>query len=442
MRAEAIEELLILVGKLPISDTPDISDLQGLLLFVVTLFDDVNFKISLTALQIVTQITHSFGKATIGALPNLLEGLAKKLGDSKIVLRQAHMRLVMKLMEANGPRPVLRGLLKLALPSRHWRVREEAINIATAAMLTFPRSDLDLELSAAQLAPTLLDSKQRVRQASMESLAVLGHALGDGYLQPLVGCVSDLERQAIAPGLLNAVLARLNRRQLAQISADGLVEHSMPIATSAAAASRHGSAPDVDWILAAGSTAALSRPTSSAIPNSTCATPPVPTTPILVGANMFRPDSTQPLPADSRPISTVATTTQGDITSVPRPRFSSAGRKQLPWELPVHSSSNPPSSATSTSRDKTHSAPTMVGLPDARAEAIFFLCSLGSARFIAFQEFSFYLGFFRCMCMNLQLVSPTEGTTMLFHSLVVVKVEYSCMYRKTCFEACTFLIHC
>eukprot|EP00117_Sycon_ciliatum_P025161 scpid8941/ scgid2891/ Protein FAM179B len=370
-RAEAIEELHMLVSKLPSrnSHSPGEHDVQSLLAFLITRVDDVNFKVGLTALNIVTLLLRNCSSAASAVSASLMDCLSKRLGDSKIVIRQAHMLLLMQLMEVLGADSVIQNILNLSLNSRQWRVREEAINVATAGMLRFPRSDINLEICAAQLAPTLLDCKQRVRQASMEAMAVLAHALGDGNLQPLVAIVSDLERCAVAPELLNAVLARLSRRQMPHFSSDGLVEHSIQVATSSATAARlRGSGADIDWILAAASPNAASRPPSSSVlpsgmatpagMSATSATPATPASPL--SGLLSRQDYTLLDGSDAfRPISTASSATSSELTHVPRPRFSSAGRKQLPWELPLHSSSDPPVSAMGQKREQAHSAPSV-----------------------------------------------------------------------------------
>lgn len=61
-----------------------------------------------------------------------MPGLINKLGDSKIVVRQANIRVISTLMSTLRPRPVLDALAG-ALIHTDWRVREEAINVIIQA---------------------------------------------------------------------------------------------------------------------------------------------------------------------------------------------------------------------------------------------------------------------------------------------------------------------
>ena len=63
-----------------------------------------------------------------------MPGLIDKLGDNKIVVRQANTRVLKMLMEMLRPRAVLEGLSGALLHS-NWRVREEAINMFTLVRL-------------------------------------------------------------------------------------------------------------------------------------------------------------------------------------------------------------------------------------------------------------------------------------------------------------------
>ena len=64
-----------------------------------------------------------------------MPGLIDKLGDNKIVVRQANTRVLKMLMEVLRPRAVLEGLSGALLHS-NWRVREEAVNMFTLVRLS------------------------------------------------------------------------------------------------------------------------------------------------------------------------------------------------------------------------------------------------------------------------------------------------------------------
>ena len=62
-------------------------------------------------------------------------------------------------------------------------MREDAINVIIYALLTFPSTEFDLETLVITIAPYATDQKKRVRQASMECLALLSQCLGPGKVK-------------------------------------------------------------------------------------------------------------------------------------------------------------------------------------------------------------------------------------------------------------------
>ena len=113
------------------------------------------------------------------------------------------------------------------------------------------------------MVPTLVDPKKRVRQASQECVAILAAFMGPTKAAPLIRSIELLESHfERGAGVLNAVQARLSRRQLPRITADGLVEYSLQIPRSAlryntSSRGRSGSplrnkkyGADIEWILA------------------------------------------------------------------------------------------------------------------------------------------------------------------------------------------------
>lgn len=84
------------------------------------------------------------------------------------------------------------------------------------------------------MVPTLVDPKRRVRQASQECIAILAAFMGPSKAAPLIRSIELLENHfERGAGVLNAVQARLSRRQLPRVTQDGLVEYSIQIPRSA-----------------------------------------------------------------------------------------------------------------------------------------------------------------------------------------------------------------
>ena len=165
--------------------------------------------------------------------------LIPRMSDPNMMVRQAVMQLAMRLMQATSPAVVI-GILSDNIRHKSPRVRQLTVDIVTAALLTRPRSDFDLPALCGTAAHALVDQKKSVRHAAMECVAVIAQVLGAGKLQPLMSEIELLEANRRFEGLMNAVQARLARRQLPTVSNDGLVEYAVA----------HGTATgiDTDWV--------------------------------------------------------------------------------------------------------------------------------------------------------------------------------------------------
>ncbi|KAJ8045651.1 TOG array regulator of axonemal microtubules protein 1 [Holothuria leucospilota] len=164
------------------------------------------------------------------------------------------MRVMRKLMQTLEPKPVI-DVVSESLRHKKSGVREEALHIIIAALLTFPSNDFDLPKLCDCVAPTLGDPKRKVRQASLETFAVLAQAMGPTKITPLIRAVDGIELQMNDEGVMKAVQARLARRQLPRINAEDTVELPSPLPSSASSRSASSVGFDTVWILkAAGST--------------------------------------------------------------------------------------------------------------------------------------------------------------------------------------------
>ena len=251
LRAQAVEELKCIVSDL---ETPDLltPHLLHFISFLNNLLDDSNFKISTVTLEILGSLVQLLHAGVKPHLKPIVLALTKRMGDNKIVIRQAIMKVVIQLMQILSPKPVI-TVISENLSHRNSRVRQETINIIIASLLTFPSYDFDLGSMCPVIGPTLVDPKRQVRQASLECFAVLAQAMGAGKLQPLVQAVDNVELEYDGDGVMAAVQAKLARRQLPRLNRDGLVDYATPITSSASSRGSsvvpHGA--DIEWILAA-----------------------------------------------------------------------------------------------------------------------------------------------------------------------------------------------
>lgn len=116
------------------------------------------------------------------------------------------------------------------------------------ALMTFPSTYFDISLCVGRATNIVVDRKRRVRQAALDVLAVLGQISSTKMVMDIVQKISlDYENGHL---LSSAVKARLSRKQLPIISADGDVQYALRIPSSEASAAMYLFGADIEWITA------------------------------------------------------------------------------------------------------------------------------------------------------------------------------------------------
>ncbi|XP_013204521.1 TOG array regulator of axonemal microtubules protein 1 [Microtus ochrogaster] len=247
-RTQAVEELKQLLGKFNPSSTPH-SSLVGFISLLYNLLDDSNFKVVHGTLQVLHLLVICLGEQVQQFLGPVIAASVKVLADNKLVIKQEYMKIFLKLMKEVGPQQVLCLLLE-NLKHKHSRVREEVVNICICSLLTYPSEDFDLPKLSFDLAPALVDSKRRVRQAALEAFAVLASSMGSGKTNVLFKAVDTVELQDNGDGVMNAVQARLARKTLPRLTEQGFVEYAILMPSSAQGRSSHlAHGADTDWLM-------------------------------------------------------------------------------------------------------------------------------------------------------------------------------------------------
>nr|XP_055165066.1 TOG array regulator of axonemal microtubules protein 1 isoform X4 [Nyctereutes procyonoides] len=248
-RTQAVEELKQVMGRFNPSSTPH-SSLVGFISLLYNLLDDSNFKVVHGTLQVLHLLVIRLGEQVQQLLGPVIAASVKVLADNKLVIKQEYMKIFLKLMKEVGPQQVLCLLLE-HLKHKHSRVREEVVNICICSLLTYPSEDFDLPKLSFSLAPALVDSKRRVRQAALEAFAVLASSMGSGKTSILFKAVDTVELQDNGDGVMNAVQARLARKTLPRLTEQGFVEYAILMPSSAQGRSSHlAHGADTDWLLA------------------------------------------------------------------------------------------------------------------------------------------------------------------------------------------------
>ncbi|XP_038193479.1 TOG array regulator of axonemal microtubules protein 1 isoform X2 [Arvicola amphibius] len=247
-RTQAVEELKQLLGRFNPSSTPH-SSLVGFISLLYNLLDDSNFKVVHGTLQVLHLLVIRLGEQVQQYLGPVIAASVKVLADNKLVIKQEYMKIFLKLMKEVGPQQVL-CLLLGNLKHKHSRVREEVVNICICSLLTYPSEDFDLPKLSFDLAPALVDSKRRVRQAALEAFAVLASSMGSGKTNVLFKAVDTVELQDNGDGVMNAVQARLARKTLPRLTDQGFVEYAILMPSSAQGRSSHlAHGADTDWLM-------------------------------------------------------------------------------------------------------------------------------------------------------------------------------------------------
>ena len=164
-------------------------------------------------------------------------------------MRDSIVKVLHHLMYSFPPQDIL-DLLLSQKPSKNPKVREEVINRVTAAVLTHPRQEFNLAKLCFSVSPMLTDNRRMVRLAALECLSVLAQSLGPHRLSPLLSAVEAIESTCQLDGLVAAVQARLARRALPRVAADGTVRYVLNPQQFSGWFSASNEA-DLEWIMMA-----------------------------------------------------------------------------------------------------------------------------------------------------------------------------------------------
>ena len=227
VRAQAIAELQQLLASLSEDMLPRVAPHLSAFTDLLTSFlEDTNFKISLTSLQMISDLLDRFaehirhGPDSEAIFLAIVPRLMDKFADNKIVIRQANFRLTKKLMAIVPPERALPSLLGYAQHTNS-HIREQAISVLIQTLLSASRQPLELYRSClAALSSPLGDAKPKVRQAALEATAVLHEMAGAPAFDSIM---RELQLGDEKEGRIEERL-RQGKTALPTLSSDGLVE--------------------------------------------------------------------------------------------------------------------------------------------------------------------------------------------------------------------------
>ncbi|KAG7203787.1 hypothetical protein KM043_013808 [Ampulex compressa] len=171
-------------------------------------------------------------------LPQLAWGLARQGGASAAQLARITMLRL-------RPTLLLEQLLQpQCLSARNAKTRENALQLLIFSLVTFPSTEFKMETVANKVSAIVADRRRRVRQAALDTLAVLAQIYESEEV--LTAGRRAAEGRHDGEAMVSAIRARLARKSLPMVSADGLVVYGLQISPTMQIAT----GPDVDWIVA------------------------------------------------------------------------------------------------------------------------------------------------------------------------------------------------
>ena len=149
--------------------------LPSFIAFLCKMFEDTNFKISISCLNIAFHLFLSPDIAKSSELGLLIPYCIIKLGDNKISVRLNAHKVIRKIISYNIERAI--NELMIALDNNNWHIREESVICLIVAMLT-RQNDHDYLKLIPSLSKMLDDERTKIKIASTEALAVISSFYG------------------------------------------------------------------------------------------------------------------------------------------------------------------------------------------------------------------------------------------------------------------------
>lgn len=223
-RAEAMDRLQQHVRAMASIPQKEIPALVG---FIIGLVKDPNFKISVSAMNLLSHVARIAKSAMHEHIGNITKPLLEKLMDGKLLMRQSAHLVFTALLKSCGPQAVLPQLVP---HSSHfaWRVREELVNVYITAMLLLPSTAFDWPSTARFLLDLMDDAKQRVRLAALEAFGVLASRVADSRLRNILMAID------CSPASQRQILERAKSSALPSLSTEGYVQHVIDLDSASA----------------------------------------------------------------------------------------------------------------------------------------------------------------------------------------------------------------
>lgn len=204
-KLDGLRQMVIMIQESPQIQVLSLADHldEFLRKFVSDMIESNNYKVTLHGFELIESTVNRLETSALKHAPLIISLLLKRLGDSRLIIREQNIRVVYRIMFHFPPQVVLNQLLDNKY-HRNPKIREEILNRVSAALLMFPRSEFVLPRLSSEVAPMLIDGKRSVRLAALETIAVLAQVLGPVQMDVLLGEVQSVEMRYHAFGLSRA----------------------------------------------------------------------------------------------------------------------------------------------------------------------------------------------------------------------------------------------
>lgn len=174
VRSNAIEELEKQMEEIDLKSSDFLPHLHSFLQLLLRLLGDSNFKICLTTVNLLSKLLIFKETRSKSTLESLYPRLLEKLGDSKIAIRQASIRIIKELFESSSsqqlPTAFWLDFLMPGFDSPNQHLREETLNLLSFFLSKSSCEESSYERFLQMALRFLEDPKPKVQAAAWEAI--------------------------------------------------------------------------------------------------------------------------------------------------------------------------------------------------------------------------------------------------------------------------------
>lgn len=210
--------------------------LGELLQLIQRLMEEDNYLVMVTAFKLLIDVVHCVPATAVDAhLAELLRLLRLVMvhnaagGGADAIIQKYTMAYAMALFQRADTGDLLARMCggQFMMDARQAAVRQGAIDVVISALLLFPSTKFDLDFLCGKVVQRLMDRKQKVKQAALECISVIGYNYGNGKISTLLKAVEQVSKGTDSSSdIPELVQARLSKHRLPHIDDRGIVVYA------------------------------------------------------------------------------------------------------------------------------------------------------------------------------------------------------------------------